>query len=180
MPEATAAQLTRRMLGAARLDVDTYEEVEADRTATGQAFLVVVLAALAGGIGTIANHGAEGVLYHALASVVLWWVWAGTTNLIGTRLLPTADTVSDQGELLRTIGFSSSPGLLMLLCLIEPIAGFVFAASLLWQLVAMVVAVRQALDYTSTLRAVAVCAIGFPIYLLGMLATLLLLGPWPI
>jgi len=180
LPENTAAQMARRMLGAARLDVDTYEEVEADASATGQAFLVVVLVALAGGAGTIANHGIAGIFYHTLSSVVLWWVWAGITNLIGTKLLPTAQTISDQGELLRTIGFSSAPGVLMLLCLVEPISGYVFGATLLWMLVAMVVAVRQALDYTSTLRAVAVCAIGFPVYLLGLLASILLLGPWPI
>lgn len=179
MSESTAAQVARRMLGAARLDADTYEEVEADRSATGQAFAVVLLSALAGGVGTIANHGADGILYHALASVVLWWIWAGITNLIGTKLLPTPETVSDHGELLRTIGFSSAPGLLMLLCIIEPISGFVFATTLLWMLVAMVIAVRQALDYTSTLRAVAVCAIGFPVYMLGLLWTTLMLGPWP-
>ena len=62
----------------------------------------------------------------------------------------------------------------------DPIDGYVFAATLLWMLVAMVVAVRQALDYTSTLRAVAVCAIGFPVYGVGLLVTILLLGPWPI
>jgi hypothetical protein len=180
LPENVAAQLARRMLGAARLDVNVYEEVEADRSATRQAFVVVLLTALAGGVGTIANHGAEGIFYHALSSVLLWWVWAGITSLIGTRLLPTAETVADHGELLRTIGFSSSPGLLMLLCLVDPIAGYVFGATLLWMLVAMVVAVRQALDYTSTLRALAVCAIGFPVYLLGLLATTLLLGPWPL
>ena len=170
----------RRMLGAALLEVDVYEEVEADRNATRQAFGVVVLAALAAGLGNISNHGPGGIVLYALASVVLWWVWAGVTYWIGTRLLPTDATESDHGELLRTIGFSSAPGLVMLLCLIEPIAGVVFGLSLAWMLVAMVVAVRQALDYTSTLRAIAVCAIGFPVYLIGLLVTILMLGPWPI
>ena len=95
-------------------------------------------------------------------------------------LLPTPDTEADHGELLRTIGFSSAPGLAMLFCLVDAIDGWVFGICLAWMLVAMVVAVRQALDYTSTLRAVAVCAIGFPVYGLGLLVTLLLLGPWPI
>lgn len=180
MNTSVAATIARRMWGAALLDAETYEEVEADRAATGQAFAVVVLAALAGGVGTIANHGADGILWHALLSVALWWVWAFVTYLIGTRLLPTAETVADHGELLRTIGFSSAPGVLMLLCLVEPIDFLVFAGTLLWMLCAMVIAVRQALDYTSTLRAVAVCAIGFPVYLVGQLLTILLLGPWPI
>ena len=90
------------------------------------------------------------------------------------------ETVADHGELLRTIGFSSAPGLLRVLGVFEPIAGPVFAICALWMLVAMVVAVRQALDYSSTWRALAVCAIGFPVYALGLLASILFLGPWPI
>lgn len=168
------------MLGAALLDAEVYEEVEADRSATRQAFTVVVLSALAAGLGTIANHGVEGIALYAVASVVLWWVWAGVTCFIGTRWLPTPETESDHGELLRTIGFSSAPGLAMLFCLVEAIDGIVFAVCLAWMLVAMVVAVRQALDYSSTLRAIAVCAIGFPVYLVGLLVTILMLGPWPI
>ena len=42
-----------RMLGAARLNVDIFEEVESDRGATIQALLVVILVAIAGGVGTI-------------------------------------------------------------------------------------------------------------------------------
>jgi hypothetical protein len=154
------------MLGAALLDADTYEEVEADASATGQALAVVALVGVAGGVGTIANHGVDGILWHTLNSVILWWLWAFVTYFVGTRLLPTSDTVADHGELLRTIGFSCAPGLLLLLCLIEPIGGLVFAAALLWMWVAMVVA--------------AVCAIGFPVYAFGQLVSILLLGPWPI
>lgn len=178
--EAGVRSLGRRMLGAALLDAATYEEVEADRSATGQALLVVVLSAVAGGIGTIANHGVEGILWHTVNSVILWWTWALVTYFVGTRLLPTPETVADHGELLRTIGFSSAPGLLLLVCLVEPIDALVFGIAALWMLVAMVVAVRQALDYTSTLRAVAVCAIGFPVYALGFVVSMLLLGPWPL
>ncbi len=99
---------------------------------------------------------------------------------IGTRLLPGPETVADHGELLRTIGFSSAPGTLRILALVDPISGIVFLVCTLWMLVAMVVAVRQALDYSSTARAIAVCAIGFPIYALTLALTLLLIGPWPI
>lgn len=172
--------LPRRMLWASLLDPDTYEEVEADRSATSQAFLVVLLASVAGGIGGIDNHGAMGILWHALHGVVLWGVWAWVTSLIGTRLLPTAQTESNWGELLRTIGFSSSPGLIRVFGLYPPITGIVFAVSAIWMLVAMVIAVRQALDYTSTWRAIAVCAIGFPIYFVGMAVSIMLLGPWPV
>lgn len=170
----------QRMLRAALLDRDLYEEVEADRGATVQAFAVVALSAIAAGIGSLENGGISGLLWATAAALVGWYVWAYVTYLIGTRLLPTPGTVADHGELLRTLGFSSSPGVLRVLALIPPLAGPVFALCGLWMLVSMVVAVRQALDYESTLRAIAVCAIGFPIYALLLAVTLLVLGPWPV
>jgi len=172
--------MMRRMIGAARLEAAIYEEVEADRGATGQAFLVVLLASAAAGVGGIENRALGGVLWHAVHGLVLWYVWAYLTYWVGTRLLPGPETHADHGELLRTIGFSSAPGLLRALGLITPIAGAVFAICTLWMFAAMVVAVRQALDYPSTLRAAAVCAIGFPVYALGLMVSILLLGPWPI
>ena len=175
--------IVRRMARAALLDVATYEEVEADRSATWQAFVVVLLASFAAGIGSLENNGWSGVLYIALAALLGWWVWAGLTCLIGTRILPGPETVADQGELLRTIGFASSPGLLLVLAVIPGLAPFVFLGCGLWMLVAMVIAVRQALDYEGpggTLRAIAVCAIGFPLYALIVAVALLVTGPWPV
>ena len=64
-------------------------------------------------------------------------------------------------ELLRTIGFSTAPGLLRVLGVLPALTIPVFALTTGWMLIAMIVAVRQALDYTSTARAVAVCAIGW-------------------
>jgi hypothetical protein len=168
-----------RMLRAAWLDADTYEEVEADTGANWQALAVVLLAALAMGVGSIENSGVSGVLWHTVVAVAGWYVWAFVTYLIGTRLLPTSDTVADHGELLRTIGFSSSPGILRVLMIFPPLSLWVFAICSLWMLVAMIVAVRQALDYRSTLRAIGVCAIGFPIYVLSVLLSVIVLGPWP-
>lgn len=170
----------RRMLRASLLDADVYEEVEAHRDGTLQAAAVVVIASLAAGIGAFQNHGASGIVWYTVAAVTGWYIWAMVTCEIGTRLLPGPETIADHGELLRTIGFSSAPGTLRILAVIPPIAGFVFVVSTLWMLVAMVVAVRQALDYESTARAVAVCAIGFPVYGLILALTLLLMGPWPV
>jgi hypothetical protein len=107
-------------------------------------------------------------------------VWAGIAYWIGTRLLPGAQTQADHGELLRTIGFSSAPGVLRILGLIPPLALPAFLIATAWMLVAMVVAVRQALDYCTTGRAIGVCAIGFPVYAIVLALSLLLLGPWPI
>jgi hypothetical protein len=153
-----------------------YEEVEADRSATREAMVVVMLSAVAAGIGSFAAGGAVGIVSTALAALVGWCAWAYVTYLVGTRLLPSSQTVADPGELLRTIGFSSAPGVVLVLAVVPPIAAPVLLVGALWMAVAMVVAVRQALDYESTARALAVCAIGFPVYVLLLAASLLLLG----
>ncbi len=180
--------LLRRAWGAARLDVATYEEVEADRTANGQAFVVVLLSAVGAGLGSIENGGVGGILWSSLAALIGWWIWAWLTYWIGTRLLPGKDTEADHGELLRTIGFSSAPGVLRIFAVLPMIGGLVYLIATLWMLVAMVIGVRQALDYHSpesgatsgTGRAIAVCAIGFPVYALFIAVSLLILGPWPV
>ena len=155
-----------RIIRAAKLDVNLYEEVEADTTAMGQAMGVVVLSSIAAGIGTIALGGLGGILSGTIAALIAWYVWAYITYFIGTKILPEPQTKADHGELLRTIGFSSSPGLLRILAIIPGIGGIIFMITSVWMLVAMVIAVRQALDYKSTLRAVGVCMIGWVIQIL--------------
>ncbi len=150
-----------RIIRAAKLDVSLYEEVEADTTALKQAMGVVVLSSIAAGIGTIGKGGISGILIGTILALAGWYIWAYITYFIGTKLLPEPQTKADHGELLRTIGFSSSPGLIRILCVIPGMLGIVSIISSIWMLTAMVIAVRQALDYKSTLRAVAVCIIGW-------------------
>jgi len=167
-------KLVERMIRAARLDASLYEEVEANRETLAQATTVVVLASLAAGIGGFGTGGALGIVLLTLGSLVGWYVWAYLTYLIGTRLLAEAQTTADLGELLRTLGFSSSPGVLRILGVIPGLASVVYAVVSIWMLVAMIVAVRQALDFTSTWRAVAVCLIGWIVQ--GIVLGLLLLA----
>ena len=158
-----------RMLRAAQLDAALYEEVEADPHALGQATLVVVLSSLAAGIGHLGGVAVGEMLLLTLVTLLGWYVWAYLTYFIGTRWLPGVRTEADWGQLLRTIGFSSAPGLVQVIGVILPEGGgkeLLFLAIALWMLVAMVIAVRQALDYDSTARAVGVCAIGWVIQLL--------------
>ncbi len=154
-----------RMLRAAKLDVDLYEEVEADKSAMPQAMGVVVLSSVAAGIGGsgMGVAGPGGILMGIVLSLVGWYIWAFLTYFIGTKLLPEPQTHADLGELLRTIGFSSSPGLIKILGIIPGLGAVVFSVASIWMLVAMVIAVRQALDYKSTWRAVGVCVIGWVI-----------------
>ena len=149
--------LKDRMIRAAKLDVDLYEEVEADQGALHQAMLVVVLSSVAAGIGSFGQGGLGGVLIGTIAAIAGWYIWAYLTYFIGTRLLPEPQTKADHGELLRTIGFSSAPGLIRVLGIIPWLTEIVFYIASIWMLVAMVIAVRQALDYESTWRAVGVC-----------------------
>jgi hypothetical protein len=153
----------RRLTGAALLNPAVFEEVEADRSATGQAMAVVLLSSLAAGIGVLGQASARPA---ALASISLlalavWAIWAVLTFQIGTRILPASRTQADVGQLLRTIGFASAPGIFRVAGVIPGTKTGVLILTSIWMLMAMVVAVRQALDYTSTARAFAVCAVGW-------------------
>jgi hypothetical protein len=159
-----------RMVGAAKLDTRVYEEVEADRTATPQALAVVVLASAAAGIGI--GEGLRGLLLGTVAGLLGWVIWAWLIYFIGTRWLPEPGTQADTGELLRTIGFATSPGILRVLGVVPVLGPIVFVVTTVWVLVAVIVAVRQALDYRSTARAVGVCIIGW----LVQVAILVVLG----
>ncbi len=155
------ASIQDRIIRAAKLDARLYEEVEADRDATGQAMAVVVMSALAAGIGSLGSGGLVGLVGGTIMALVGWLVWAFLTYFIGTRLLPEPQTKADYGELLRTIGFASAPGLIRVFGLVPGLGALLFLVAGIWMLVAMVIAVRQALDYTSTPRAVGVCLIGW-------------------
>ncbi len=169
--------LQNRILRAAKLDVELYEEVEADREAMGQAVLVVILSSVAAGIGSITRGGLGGILFGTIFSLFGWYVWAYITYFIGTKYLPGSETKADLSELLRTIGFSSSPGLIRVLGVIPGLTGVIFFLAAIWMLIAMVVAVRQALDYDSTFRALGVCAIGWAIQLIILLLLFSVFGP---
>ncbi len=169
------ASFTQRMIGAAKLDVHTYEEVEADRNATGQAMGVVVLSSVAAGIGAV-GYGATGLVGGTIAALIGWFLWAFVTFIVGTKLLPEPQTRSDIGELLRTTGFSASPGVLRILGGVPLLGGFIQLVVGIWMLVAFVIAVRQALDYRSTGRAVVVSLIGCVVFVVLQGALLLMVG----
>ena len=162
------ASLQDRMIRAAKLDVQLYEEVEADQGATAQAMTVVILSALAAGIGS-ANAGLLGIVIGTIAALMGWYVWAFLTYFIGTKFLPEPQTRADHRELMRTIGFSSAPGLIRVLGIIPGLRNLLFLVAAIWMLVAMVIGVRQALDYTSTWRAIGVCGIGWVVQFLILL-----------
>jgi hypothetical protein len=158
------ANFMRRVIGALKLQVPIYEEVEADKGATGQALAIVVLSSVATGLGVSRTSSFAALTAGALAALLGWFIWAGLTYLIGARILPEPQTQSDVGELMRTTGFASAPALFHLLNRLPLIGVYLSFAASVWMLVAMVIAVRQALDYKSTARAVGVCLFGFLVY----------------
>lgn len=167
--------LKDRIIRAAKLDVRLYEEVEADKEAMGQAMGVVVLSSLAAGIGMLPEVGVGAIVLGAISALLGWYIWAYITYFVGTKLLPQPQTKADPGELLRTIRFSSSPGIVRVFGVIPGVRGFIFLVASIWMLIAMVVAVKQALDYSSIGRAVGVCIIGWVIQSIIVVALLYLL-----
>jgi len=151
----------QRMIGAAMLRTGTYEEVEADTSATKQAMLLVVLVSLASGVGNFGVGGVPALLFGILAALAGWSFWAWITYFVGTKILPTPETHANWGQLARTLGYAQSPGLLKVFGFVPVIGPIVFFLATVWQLFAAIIAIRQALDYTSTWRAVGVAAIGF-------------------
>ena len=145
----------QRVIGAAKLDVDTHEEVEADEGATLQAAAVVVLAALAQAVGASGSGGSA--FGAAIGGLVGWALWAGLTYMIGAYIFKGTAT---WGELLRTLGFAQSPRFLLVLGFIPLIGWLIGVAVSIWVLITGIVAIRQALDI-STGKAIAVAFIGW-------------------
>ena len=175
----TTTPFVMRLIGALAIDPVTYEEVEADRSATGQAMLVVVLSSVGAGIGArgLGSGSPQSMVFISAVSLLAWVAWALLTFQIGVRLMPEADTRADVGELLRTIGFAAAPGMLRVFGIVPGAAIPAFAITSVWMLVAMVVAVRQALDYKSTARAIAVCGLGWALALAIAVGLGLVFGP---
>jgi hypothetical protein len=168
------ASFVQRMIGSAKLQSATYEDVEHDPGATGQAMVVVVLSSIAAGLGIAGTTG--DIALGVVSALIAWMIWALVTWFIGTKILPVPETHSNWGELLRTIGFASSPGILRAFGALGAIGRGIAAVASIWMLIAMVIAVRQALDYRGTGRALAVCVLGFLIQTAAFVGIYFLLG----
>lgn len=154
--------MTDRMKGAALLDIPTYEEVEADTSATGQAAGVVAIVAVCSALGGW-NGGVGAIVGGLIGAIVGWLIWAGITYLIGDKVFGGTAT---WGELLRTLGFAQSPGVLYILGFIPLLGGLVRFAVAIWVLIAGIIAIRQALDF-STGKAVLTALLGWLVVVIG-------------
>ena len=152
--------LVDRIFRAIKIDVELYEEVERDKSATIQAGFVVVLSSMAAGVGAL-QLGASNFLLAPIFSLISWYVWAYIIYFVGVKLFPEKNTKSNHGELLRTIGFSSAPGLLRVFGITPDLMAVTFIGSAFWMLACMVVGVRAALDYKSLWRALGVVIVAW-------------------
>jgi hypothetical protein len=153
----------RRFIGTLVLDASAFEDIEADRHAGMQSVLVVLAVCLAGGMAAtgLGLTGPAGFVTGAVMVLGAWLVWVAIINTVGTVVLSEPQTRTNVRELLRVLGFAAAPGVFLALAVLRPAAPLVFAVVAVWMIAAAVLGVRQALDYRSTTRAAAVCAIGW-------------------
>ena len=168
-----------RAMGAALLDHAMYEGIEADRSVTGQAALVVLLSSLAAGFGAGGWLAGDLRVFLSVSvfALITWLICAVLTHQIGTHILPVPETRATLGELLRTVGFSAAPGLLLVFAAFPRVTLPIFVATLVWMFVAMVVGVRHALDYSSSSRALTVCTIAFAITIAAVITVAMVIEP---
>ena len=162
-----------RVFRAIKIDIDLYEEVEKDKKATVQAGIVVVLSSLAAGIG--ASHlGVSNFFVAPLLSLLSWYVWAYIIYLVGVKLFSEPQTNSNHGELLRTIGFLSAPGIIRVFGFTPELMTVTFIGSAFWMLACMVVAVKSALDYKSMWKALGVVVMAWFVQFIFLFMILIL------
>jgi len=151
------------MLRAALLEADFYEEVEAEPRSIGQATVVVLLTCIAGSLGSwLVGRPPFRIATDVLEPLVLWLAGGAFSYMVGATFFRGPETATSYTEVLRTSGFAFTPGLLRLAIAIPPYElGFGLTVfSDLWILVAGIIAVRQALDFT-TLRAIGTFGVSY-------------------
>ena len=155
--------MINRIIGVLTLNVNTYEEIEADKNATIQSFSIVVLSSIVTAIILKPDTGFSlpNFISAIIIGIFLWGLWALVTMFVGTKLLPTQETSSNWGELARTTGYAQAPKLFSIFALIPILTTIVLFIVGILNLITMIIAIRQALDYTSTWRAVFVVLLGF-------------------
>jgi Yip1 domain len=156
-----------RVVGAMKLDPSAFEDVERDSTAMGQAVGVIVLAAVAEGIGWIFYGGLTGIVTTALMSIIAFLIWSLIVWLVGTKVMPEPTTKADFPETFRVLGFAAAPGLAGFVTIIPVLGWLLWLGILVWKIAAMIVAVKAVLDYSTIGKAIVVVLIGFVAYLVA-------------
>jgi hypothetical protein len=162
-----------RIYRSIKIDPEVFEEVQKDNNATVAAATVVVLSSLAAGIG--ASHLGRVNLFLAPGlSLITWFLWAYIVYFVGVKLFPDKKTKTTHAALLRSIGFSSAPGMIRIFGFNENLMAVTFVGSALWMLACMVVAVKQTLNYKSLGKAFGVVVIAWLVQAFALISILAL------
>ena len=153
------ASLGERMVGAMQGSPKTFQEIEADPNAMGQAVTVIVIAGVASLIGNIFRAGMGAGIFGLIISLCSYALWSVAVTLIGTKAMPEPTTKATFAETFRVMGFTASPGIFNVLAIIPFLGPVISLAISIWTIIISVVAVREVLDYSNTARAVIVCLI---------------------
>src|SRR4029453_8865861 len=171
------ASFGERVVGAMRLDANTFEEIERDPTAMGQAVGVIVLAAVSSGLGNLFRGGMSGIVGNVIIALIGYVVWSVLVWIIGTKVIPDPGTKADFAETFRVIGFAAAPGVLGIAAIVPILGYLVMLVIWLWQIAAMVIAVEAVLGYDTIGNGVIVVVIGFCVnFMVTLLLGMLFLG----
>jgi hypothetical protein len=175
MMQQSMTTVWQRMIGAAKLDPNAYEAVERDVNANSSALMIVILAALASGIGALTSNGFRALIVAVIADLISWVLYAAVAYVIGTRIFQTAETRATLGELLRTLGYAQTPNLLLIFAGIPVFGVIVSVVVFFWFLATTVVALRQALDFT-TGRAIGTAVVSWFLFIIPYLVIVALIS----
>jgi hypothetical protein len=168
------ASLGERMVGVMKADVKTFQEIEADPNAMGQAVTVILIGGVAALIGNIFRIGVIGGVMSLIITLISYALWSLVVVLIGTKVMPEPTTKADFSEGFRVIGFTAAPGVFNVLAIIPFLGPLISLFISIWMLIIGVIAVREVLDYSNTGRAIVVVVIAFFVVLI---VNLLILTP---
>ena len=149
-----------RIYRSIKIDADLFDEVQKDKSATIQAGVVVLIASLAAGVGSI-HLGASNFLFAPILSLISWFVWTYIVYFVGVKLFADTKTNATPTSLLRAIGFSSAPGIIRIFGFSPDMMTVTFIGSAFWMLACMVVAVKQTLNYQSLWKSLGVVIISW-------------------
>ena len=162
-----------RIYRSIKIDADLFDEVQKDKSATIQAGVVVLIASLAAGVGSI-HLGASNFLFAPILSLISWFVWTYIVYFVGVKLFADTKTNATPTSLLRAIGFSSAPGIIRVFGFTPELMTVTFIGSALWMLACMVVAVRQTLNFKSLWKALGVVVMSWFVQAFALISILAL------
>ncbi len=161
-----------RILGVLTLRARTYREIAEDRTATGQAALLVIIVALIGGIGgavvltylsnslllTPAQTGSPlrfaimTILYTTLGWLFVSWVFAYVSRIILKSKTTTL-------QMARVFGYTQVFAILEIIPYVGNVLAFILS------LIGSIIGIREASKF-STGKAIITAVVGFVVYLI--------------